>query len=86
MRREDQTPEYREMIAERRRARDRAKSKRRKAERRAAKLVASPLHAASKTDPVMRRRLHGVAPEMTKSQLRDVIAQAFRNTAESING
>lgn len=82
MRREDQTPEQREMFAERRRVRDRAKSKRRKAARRAAKIAASPLITASKTDPVTRRRLHGPAPEMTKNEMRADLALAVRNTAE----
>ncbi|SHJ71811.1 hypothetical protein SAMN05444159_1306 [Bradyrhizobium lablabi] len=70
------------MFAERRRARDRAKSKRHKAKVRAAKLAAAPILAVSKTDPVMRRRLYGPAPEMSKNQLRDMLAQAVRNTAE----
>lgn len=83
MKREDQTPEQREIFAERRRERDRAKSKRRKAEVRAAKAKAITI-VTSKTDPVTRRRLYGRAPEMTKIQLRAVIAQAFRNTAEAL--
>lgn len=82
MRIEDQTPEHRAAVIERRRERDRAKSKRRKAARRAAKIAASPLIAASKTDPVTRRRLHGAAPEMTKNEMRADLALAVRNTAE----
>jgi hypothetical protein len=85
MRREDQTPEHRAAVIERRRARDRAKSRRRKANRRAAKIaafVASGFHAASKTDPVTRRRLYGPAAEMTKNELRAMLTQAVRNTAE----
>lgn len=82
MRREDQTPEQRAMYAERRRERDRAKSKRRKAEARAAKAKAVTV-VASKTDPVTRRRLYGHAPEMSKTQLRAMLTEAVRNTAEA---
>ena len=80
--RKDQTAEQIAMFAERRRERNRAKSKRRKAEKRAAKIVASPIRVENKTDPVTRRRLYGFAPEMTKNELRAVLAQAARNTAE----
>lgn len=83
MRRDEQTPEQREMFAERRRARDRAKSKRRKAVTRAAKRATeAPLKSLSRTDPVTRRRLYGFAPEMSKDKMRAIIAQAVRNTAE----
>ncbi len=82
MKREDQTPEYIEMIAERRRARDRAKSKRRKAKRRADKAAAFAT-STSKTDPVTRRRLCPRVPEMTKNELRAMLTDAVRNTAEA---
>lgn len=81
--REKQTPEQREMFAERRRARDRAKRKRQHAAARAAKRAKeAPLKSPSRTDPVTRRRLYGIVPEMSKDRLRAIIAQAVRNTAE----
>lgn len=78
---EDQTAEHRAAVIEHRREGDRAKSRKRKAQRRAAKIAAAPLQAASKTDPLTRRRLHGPAPEMTKNEMRADLAQAVRNTA-----
>lgn len=82
MKRSERPPEYLEMIAERQRVRDRIKARRRKEKRRAAKLAASPIIAISKTDPVTRRRLYAPIGEMSKNALREMIAQAVRNTAE----
>jgi hypothetical protein len=63
-----------------RRLREMVKKRRRRAKIKAAKLA---LHAVtvSKTSPIYRRRLP-IMPEMTKNQLRAVIATAVRNTAE----
>lgn len=79
--RKDQTPEEREMFAERRRARDREKSKRRKTAARAVKIAAAPIIVGNKTDPVNRRKLYGRAPEMTKAEMRRDLSQAVLNTA-----
>jgi hypothetical protein len=61
---------------ERRRERDRLKKQRRRARRKADKIQALTF---SKTSAAYRRQL-GRAPEMTKSELRSVIAAAARNT------
>lgn len=59
-----------------RRIRERVKKARKRAKERAAKIVLG----RSKTDPAYRRQLPAL-PEMTKSELRAMIAQAVRNTA-----
>ncbi len=61
-----------------RRARERIKKARKRAKSRSAKLGALMF---SKTSPAYRRQLPAL-PEMTKSELRAMIAQAVRNTAE----
>lgn len=60
-----------------RRVRDRAKKARKKAKHRAEKLSALVF---SKTSPEYRKKLPAL-PEMTKNELRAMIAQAVVNTA-----
>lgn len=62
------------------RKRDRMKKQRKRAKRKAAKLVALCMRlGTSKTSKVYRNML-GPAPEMSKTQMRGVIAEAVRNT------
>lgn len=62
------------------RKRDRLKKQRKRAKRKAARLTAvSVRHGTSKTSKVYRDML-GPAPEMSKTQMRGVIAEAIRNT------
>lgn len=69
---------------ERRRAWDATKRDnrrdRRRAERKTIARAVIPMDT-SPTSPVYRRRIIGIAGEMTKSQLRAELAQAVRNTA-----
>lgn len=67
-----------EAAKEARRVRDRAKKARKRAKAKAAKLAAL---AFSKTSPAYRRQLPPM-PEMSKSELRAILAAAVRNTAE----
>ena len=62
------------------RKRDRLKKQRKRAKRKAARLMAiSTRPGTSKTSKVYRDML-GPAPEMSKAQLRSLIAEAVRNT------
>jgi PHP family Zn ribbon phosphoesterase len=66
--------------AEKRRARDRVK-KAKKVVRRRLERLALLKPGTSKTDPAYRRKLPAL-PEMSKNELRAMIAQAVRHTAE----
>lgn len=66
-----------------RRAREVIKRRRRRARKRAALAAERAKQAGSihsKTSAAYRQIHFGVAPEMTKSELRNVLAQAVRNT------
>lgn len=63
-----------------RRARENVRRKRKRDRLRAERLAANPAKG-SRTSAVYRKITFGVAPQMTKSELRNVLAEAVRNTA-----
>ena len=65
---------------EKRRARDRAKAKRRRERKRMAKLAILSATQFSKTSAKYRNLLPPM-PEMSKSEMRNMLAAAVRNTA-----
>lgn len=78
MRREDQPPEMREMYAQRALARKKAKAEKRKAQRMGERQSIPP--QISKTCPSYRRRLAPLREMVSKSDLREFLAEAVRNT------
>jgi hypothetical protein len=62
------------------RARDAAKKRRKNAKLKAARIAAAIVEPISKTSPLYRRRFAPL-PDMTKGELRAMLAEAVRNTS-----
>lgn len=71
-----------EQAIENRRARDRIKRRKWRAARKAEKMAALVKTDCSKTSAAYRQIRFGIAPEMTKGEMRAMLAEAVRNTAE----
>lgn len=80
---EKQTPEHIEMMAERRRARDRARGALYRAAKREKRKIALVANAVPKTTVAYRKLLPRM-PEMSKNELRAMLAEAVRNTAGAV--